>query len=82
MLYSENLKVIEEIKGHIPAGSKIINSKIVENFNSLFVRVDYELSEEYQKKNNLWYRERSLDILLIPSDEYEGGAITSCANVN
>lgn len=82
MLYNENLKLIEEIKNHIPTDSKILGSEIITQYNSLFVRVSYEVSTEYQKENDLIYRKRYFDVLLMPSKEYEGAAITSHANNN
>lgn len=79
MISFENFKLISE---EIPAGSKILNSEIVNQFDSVFVRVEYEISEEYQKTNDLIYKNRYLYILLVAGANYEGSAILSYANTN
>lgn len=66
---------------YIPEGSTILNSEIIEKYNSQFVRVIYELNFEYMKKNNLSHKKRFVDILLVPSKDYEGASVTSAAYI-
>lgn len=61
---------------YIEEGSTILSCKIVEKFNSVFVRVIYLLDKEFQLQNNLWYQKRFVDILLIPGEDYKGASIS------
>lgn len=65
------------IKDYIPEDSKILGSEIIERFESQFVRVIFEIPEDYMKKYDLFYKKRYVDILLKPSKEYQGASIMS-----
>ena len=70
------------MKLNLPKDSIITDTYISthEHTGSTQLNVEYTVTEEYQKANDLWYRHRILSILLVRGEGYEGLPITSCAN--
>lgn len=70
------------MKLNLPKDSVITNTYITthEYTGSTLLNVEYTVTEEYQKANDLWYRHRILTILLVRGEGYGGLPIESCAN--
>lgn len=68
-----------DIINYIPKNSKILKSEIIEKFKSKFVRIIFEITDDYMEKYDLDYKKRYVDILLVPSKEYSGYSVMSAA---
>lgn len=54
------------------SGSEVLDYEIITDFtNSIKFRINYKISEEVQKVNELWYNKRFLDLRLIQSEQNE-----------
>jgi hypothetical protein len=79
----ECYKSFEElVELNLPKDSKVQSTGIVksEDTGSVFLQVCYEVSDEYQKKNELWYKNRLMHIRLFKGENDQGLPISSCAN--
>ena len=54
------------------SGTKVLNYEIITDFtNSIHFRINYEISQEIQAANELWYKKRFLGLRLIQSKQNE-----------
>ena len=54
------------------SGSEVLDYEIITDFtNSIKFRINYKISEEVQKVNELWHNKRFLDLRLIQSEQNE-----------
>lgn len=69
------------IKSYLPINDivEITGSSIEENRLGVYVKVYYTITEEYALKHDLYYRKRSLSILLKRNPGNEGCVISSQA---
>lgn len=54
------------------SGTKVLNYEIITDFtNSIHFRINYEITQEIQAANELWYKKRFLGLRLIQSKQNE-----------
>ena len=54
------------------SGTKVLNYEIITDFtNSIHFRINYEITQEIQTANKLWYKKRFLGLRLIQSKQNE-----------
>jgi hypothetical protein len=68
------------IRMNLPADSKVTSVNLIEIRKSLYVKVNFEVSAEYQKKYDLMYKKRSMNIRLLKAEGDEGLPVDSGAD--
>lgn len=58
----------------------ITGCELGEKFGSQFLFVNYTVTDEFTAENDLYYKDRTLEILLKRGENYEGLPISSYAN--
>lgn len=62
------------------ANATITGCEIGEKFGSQFLFVNYTVTDEFAAENDLYHKDRTLEILLKRGKDFEGSPISSYAN--